>query len=479
MGIKQRAITSVKWNTLATVICTVLQLLKLAVLTQLLDKSAFGLIAIASMVISFTEIFSEIGITTGIIHKQNITTNQYSSLFWMNLILSIFMFGLLWLSSPLLSKFYDEPILNIIIPLLGTQIIINAFGKIFQTIKVKNLDFDFISKVKIFTSLLGFGMTVLFAWLGWGVYSLVFGQIIQNLVNQSIYAIEGIKASKIKLHFCFTEVKDFLKIGVYQLGSQILDFVSSKIDVFLIGRFFGMDDLGVYNLAKELIVRPYTIINSLVSSVATSVFAMVQDSIDAVRTYYKKMVNIMSTVAIPIYVILFVFSDLIVSILFAPSFASAAQFVRILSVVGMISSINSLVGVLTVSKGRTDLGFYWTIFRVITQVATIFIASFFTIYAVAYGQAFLSILYLFVYWYMMIRKLAGLRFGEYLSCFTEPLLVSIFSGIPFALLLFNCNMNIVWQIIMGIAYCLLFFGYYYMFRREFIMDLIKMIYHRD
>ena len=119
MNFRNSVYKGVRWNTAATVVSTLVQVLKLVVLTRILQKSDFGIIAIATMIIGFTEIFSEIGLTVGIIHKQNITIKQYSSIYWMNVILSFMLFAILCLITPLLSLFYDQPVLNNLIPLLG------------------------------------------------------------------------------------------------------------------------------------------------------------------------------------------------------------------------------------------------------------------------------------------------------------------------------------------------------------------------
>ena len=71
--IKSKAITSVKWNTVSIVFVMIVQILRLSVLTRLLEKTDFGLIAIATMVIGFTDIFSELGLTVAVIHKQDIS----------------------------------------------------------------------------------------------------------------------------------------------------------------------------------------------------------------------------------------------------------------------------------------------------------------------------------------------------------------------------------------------------------------------
>lgn len=475
MSLKQQAVSGVKWNLLSTVYCMIVQIVRLSILTYLLEKSDFGLIAIAMMVISFTDIFSELGLTVAVIHKQDITPNQYSSVYWLNIMSSIVIFTLLWLTSPLIAIFYEEPILRIVVPLLGIQVLLNGFGKMFQTIKTKNMEFGFLSKVRMFSVTVGFVATVIMAWIGWGVYSLVYGQLIQVAVNQGIFAFEGLGKEKIKLHFNLEEISDFVKIGSFQLGAQVLDFLSSKIDVILIGRFFGMDDLGVYNIAKDLMLKPYGIISALVSNVASSAFSKIQNNIQAIKENYKKVVKIVSLACIVIYVTMFVFANTITAILYAPEFSEVATFLRIFVVIGIINSINGQAGILQVALGRTDIGFKWTLVRVVCYLSVILVSSYFTIYTVAYSQMVLTLFFFFIYWRLVIYPLSTIKLLEYIDVFKESLLVTIIGAIPFGLAMVCFNVNIIVQVILMIAYMIVLTLYYVLFRREFSSEVISMI----
>lgn len=475
MGLKQQAVSGVKWNLVSTVYCMLVQIVRLSVLTYLLDKSDFGLIAIAMMLISFTDIFSELGLTVAVIHKQDITQNQYSSVYWLNIISSVVIFGLLWLSSPLIATFYNEPILCSVVPLLGIQILLNGFGKMFQTIKTKNMEFGILSKVRMLSVTLGFVATLFTAWWGWGVYSLVVGQLVQVAFNQGIFAVEGLGKEHIKFHFRVSEISDFIKIGSFQLGAQVLDFLSSKIDVILIGRFFGMDDLGVYNIAKDLMLKPYGIISALVSNVASSAFSKIQNDIQAIKENYKKVVKIVSLACIVIYVTMFVFADTITAILYAPEFSEVATFLRIFVVIGIINSINGQAGILQVALGRTDIGFKWTLVRVVCYLSVILVSSYFTIYTVAYSQMVLTLFFFFIYWRLVIYPLSTIKLLEYIDVFKESLLVTLLSAIPFGIVLLVVHTNIYIQVVMIILYLFIISLYYIFYRKEFTLEILSLL----
>ena len=474
MGIRDKAVSGVKWNVVSTITNTVVQILKLAILTRILSKSDFGIIAIAMMVIAFTEIFSELGLTIGIIHKQDITDKQYSSIYWLNISVSVIMFGVLWSLTPLLSAFYDEPILNYVIPLLGIQILLNAFGKMFQTIKTKNLEFNFLAQVRIASILLGFIVTIITAYIGWGVYSLVAGQLAQVATNQMVFAFEGHREQKILFYCNIREISDFIKIGFYNLGAQILDVVSSRIDVFLIGKFFSMDELGIYNIAKDLILKPCLMIFSIVNNVAAASFAKLQNDLIIIQHNYSLMLSLIAFISFPLYIGLFVFSDSIVSILYDPGFSEVSIFIKLLFLIGLFTSIDGLAATLQIAKGRTDLGLISTIIRVTSSILAIIISSQFDIYIMAIGQTIVSIFHSVIYWYLIVYGLINLSFLNYYKPLMPSFIISVVISIPILLTHYICN-NLYIDFILVLFYCCMYLFVFRCFQKDAFSKVCEML----
>lgn len=475
MGLKEKTVKSVKWNTIATVVTMVLQVIQLAILTRLLEKSDFGLVAIASLVISFTDIFSELGITVALIHKQNISKDEYSSVFWLNVFVSLIIFILTLLSAPLVAVFYNEPRLTLIISLFALKILFNAFGKMFQTIKVKNLEFGFISKVRILSAVIGLITTVTLAYFGLGVMSLVYGQLITVGFNQLIFTITGLKQEHVRLHFSFSEVKDFLSIGLYQLGTRILDFAAARLDIFLIGKFFSMEELGLYNIAKDLIIKPYAILNSISSSVFSASFARIQENMVLLRQSFNKLLRATSIASVFIYAVLIILSDFIVHILYAPSYSEVAVFIRIMAYVGIFSAITSQSATIMISLGRTDLGFKWTIIQIIMSVLVLTGTASLGLYPVAVGQSVLALVSLLVYYYIVVQPLLNnYRIWDYLST-VKSCLLSLVVLLPISFFYTTIAKTYVAQFGITIIALLIFYYYIKRYEKEIVSEVIDLI----
>ena len=97
--------------------------------------------ALVTFVMGFMNLFSDMGITSAILHKKVISKKEYASLYWFNIGFSLLLYALLWLITPVVSNFYEESELLYLIPLLGLNLLISAIGRIFKTIEAKDLLF--------------------------------------------------------------------------------------------------------------------------------------------------------------------------------------------------------------------------------------------------------------------------------------------------------------------------------------------------
>ena len=477
MELKKKVFSGIKWTTFATVNNSIVQIIKLSILTRILDSSNFGLIAIVLMVTGFFELFSGIGLFVALLHEKDVTPQQYSSIFWVNLFIGLGLFIIVILGAPLIATFYNESILRILLPLMGVQLLLNSFGRLFYTFKQRNLEFDFISKVNIIGAYIGSIITIILAVFDYGIYSLVYGILVQTFFIQLIYTLSGSCKYRVLFYCNISDIKSLMKIGGFQVGSQILDYAANKIDVFLIGRFFGMESLGIYNLAKELIQKPVQIINPIITNVAIPAFSRIQDNIIIVKDNYLKILKVLCSINFPIFICLFIFATPISIVLYGSTYIHVAVFIRILSVWGILTSIVNPAAILIVSKGRTDLGFYWTIIRTSIYLIGIYCSSYFSLYWIGYSQVIMWIVFTFIYWRMIIFPLAQITLKEYMNAVISPLAITLLAGIvtPF-FLFFNA---IAFQLFFLVLYLITYITIYSILNKSLLNSLWLIINNRN
>ena len=421
MSIKKQAISGVKWTSISTAVVATNGLLKISILTRFLDKADFGLIAITLLVLGFTELFIDMGLSIAIIHKQNITRKEYSSLYWINFVFSIILCGIIILISPIIAKFYQEPELLKLLPLMSIILILSAIGRQFKTIEQKNLNFRRIATIVIGSSLGSLLLAVILAIKGFGVYSLVYAALAQYFMSNLSFFLLGITKNRILFWFSYPEVKPFLKIGIFQVGSQVINYFNQNLDILIVGKLFGFDVLGGYSLAKQLVSRPGKLINPVLTRVGAPVLAKFQGNIQLLGKNYLKLINLVAAINVPIYLGIFILAPLLVNILYGENYVEIAGLVRILSMYMLVRSLFNPVGSLVVATGRTDLEFYWNLFTFAFIPIAIIIGAQFSIEGVALGMLFVMILQFVPFWKFLINRMIAIDFATYLSWVTPKI----------------------------------------------------------
>ncbi|NER13250.1 MOP flippase family protein [Leptobacterium flavescens] len=419
-SIKKQVVSSVKWTTVGTVVNAIAALLKISILARFLDKSDFGLMALVTFVMGFMNLFNDMGLTSAILHKQKITKNEYASLYWFNLGFSIILYALLFLIAPLVANFYDEPELNVLIQLLGLNLIISALGRIFKTIESKHLLFKEITIFEIIAAVSSLLFAVYLAANDYGVLSLVYSALLQYLIQNVLYFSFGIKKYGLLRHFKLAETKPFIKIGVYQVGGQVINYFNRDLDILIIGKFFNQDILGGYSLAKQLVFRPAQILNPILVKVASPALAKFQSHKELLKENYLKLIGIVSKINIFVYAVTIIFAPILVQIFYGKGFDEVIPLLRILSIYMVFRAIGNPIGSLVIATGKTHLEFIWNCITFLIIPVFIFVGAGFGITYVAWALNIAMAILFYPSWKLLVNRMTGASFKEYLWAIIKP-----------------------------------------------------------
>lgn len=464
--------SGVKWTSVSAVFSSLAKLGQIVILTRFLTKEDFGIIGISLMCINFAEIFLDLGISSGVMHVQKISKKQYSSLFWLNIFTGILVYVVFAGLSPFIAFYYNEPSLEKVLPLLFLIIIISSFYRLQRTIQFKEMRFKFIAITEITSNFLMLFFSVFLAFLGWGVYSLVWSTIAFYLYLAIIYlGYSLIKLKNISFHYSSSDLKPFLKIGVFQIGNSLIDTLSSEMDIIIIGRVFSLEILGVYTLCKQFTLRIYGFINPIITKVLTPALASLQDDISIVRSKYMQTLYIIAIVNIPIYAYLAYFSPQILRIVYGSQYTDFYLVFSLLCVYYAVLCVGNPVGSLQIALGRTDLGFYWTIYRVISYSIALYVGCLFE----NINICVLSLVLLcFINFYpgnkILLRRMIGVKLFEYLDVYRTPLIVCL--GLSFVCIIHLLNLGAVISLLLG---AILFFPCYIVLIKRYRPDAIGIL----
>ena len=239
MTLKQKTVTGVKWSGISMGAVTTLQFITMAVLARCLVPSDFGLMGMVMVVMGFAQAFADMGISNAIIHRQDVTRDHLSTLYWLNILAGIIVFCVVCASTPLVVVFYREPRLPNLLYLTAVIFLITPLGQQFQILFQKNLKFDGLAKIEVVTALVNATVAIGLAFAGAGVYSLIFGQLAATSAKVTLLCGMGWRHWHPSLHFAKRDLKGYVRFGLYQMGERTVNYLSANIDYIIIARFLG------------------------------------------------------------------------------------------------------------------------------------------------------------------------------------------------------------------------------------------------
>ena len=215
------------------------------------------------------------------------------------------------------------------------------------------------------------------------------------------------------------------------MGTQIMDFFSSKIDIIIIGLYFDVDELGLYNLAKEIVAKFTMIINAVINKVLLPVLTALQDDLYKLREMFCKLIRKVSLVNAATTSFVFLFADVIVYRFYGEKFMDATFIVRMTAVCAFIGLSCMPNGLLAISMKKTDITFLYTTIKTIVTIPILFLFGWISMNITLGCILVISILGFFLNWYMLLKKTILLRLSDYLGLFRSS--VSLFAIVSMTL----------------------------------------------
>lgn len=424
---------------------TLFQILQISILTRFLPKEAFGLVAMTLFVVNLTNIFVDMGLNAAILHRNNATAKEYSSIYWLNLFFAVVFYGLLCILAPFFADFYHEPLLKGLIPLLGINILLIAFGRQHFSQLQKQMRFKVIAKIELTAFLVGLVIAVVMAISGEGVYSLVVSTLVVSSISNVSFFVINSKQFPLKFYFSMTHSMPYVKIGAYNMGSNFMDFISRETDILIIGRIMGAETLGVYSLAKQLVLKLYGILNNIAINVLNPMMAGVQHNVPKMHEYAYRSMRLIAFVTIPVNLIIVLLAKEILHIMYGSTYVAGSWVVVFLTISLVCQAITNPAGSLQIATGQTNIGFKWSVFKAVVSTTIILVLAPFGINILSLGIGVLGLILLIPMWYMQLKKMISMKLVTFLNAFITPLIafliVILFNLI---LLYFNDMQVIVW-----------------------------------
>ena len=382
--------------------------------------------ALATVVVGFAQAYADVGMGNAVIHRQDATHRQLSSLYWLNVLAGIAIFCVVQILAPLLAGFWHAPVLEQVTRWCAVIFLIEPLGQQFRLQMEKELHFGLLAAIEIGASMMAITVALYTALHGAGVFALVWGQLAGTTCKAVCLVILG--WSKAPPSFCLeiNELKGFLRFGFYQMGERSINFLGFNLDKLLLGSLLGMQALGYYNVAYQLMSKPYLVFNPILTRVAFPVFSRMQDDVARMRKVFLKMISIVALIMFPTYALAIALAKPLLDIKLGSTWQPAVGIFQILAVLGFFYSLGNPLGSLLLAKGRTDIGFYLNLFMISLYVPAIWFGARHGGEGVAWCLVAVTAFGTFPVGFFVRHRLVGLRPLEYLATIF-PMLVSAVS----------------------------------------------------
>lgn len=371
MNLKQKAASGMIWTGLQKYSSMIIQFISGIILARLLTPYDYGCIGMLSIFMVLAESFIDGGFGSALIQKKRPTQEDYSTIFFWNLGMSVLLYAVLYSSAPAIARFYNIPPLSSVLRVQGIILFIYAFNIVQRNQLRKNLKFKILSIVTITTSIISLTVTIIMAYHGYGVWSLV----VLNILNAAIPAIYFWFYVRWRpvLIFSWKSFKELFDFGLYIFLSHLLNQFAGHIQGLLIGKLYNPVVMGYYSKAHKTESYASTSISSIVNQVVYPLYSEVQDDKSALQKMIRRFTMTLSYVTFPLLFILLLCAKPIFILLYSDRWLDSVPYFQVLCIAGLAWCLQS-VNLMSISAiGKSKTMFVWTVIKRIVGISFIII----------------------------------------------------------------------------------------------------------
>jgi len=307
------------------------------ILARTLFPDDFGVLGILYVFITISNVLVDGGMKTSLIRKKNTTENDYTSVFFANILISVAVYLIIFLLAPFISDFYRKPEFTLLLRVFSITIIIQAFVFVQSAILTKNFDFRKQTLMKIpsifFSSIIG----IVLAFMNYGIWSLVWMYLSQAF----LWALFHWFFSEWRPKWIFdkTLFKFHFDFGYKLTIVEIMNSITANIYQIYIGKYYNIRDVGYYTQSLTLRQLPISNIYGATSKLILPIFSKVQDDEVRLINTYKKILSILIVIVAPILMCMAFFSEQVIVFIYSEKWKLAAPFLFYLSIAGIFNII--------------------------------------------------------------------------------------------------------------------------------------------
>lgn len=471
MSLKKQAIAGIKWTFVQQLSVQIINFAVQIILARLLMPEMFGLVAMVVVFISIGQALMDGGMTSSIIRTKNPDQLDYSTVFITNIIMSLGVYGVIFIAAPYIALFYNQEILTNIIRILSLTFVIRALVAVHMAKLTKEMNFKLQMKLQIPSTVMAGIVGISMAYQGYGVWSLVW----LNLIQAISFTVQTLVFMKWRpsLIFNFERFKYHFNFGYKLTLASLIDVIFNDAYRIVIGKLYSPAAVGFFHQAETLRLFPVQQISTVVGKVTYPLFAKMNDD-DALKFAYKITMKLVLVLIVPLMLGLILMAEEGFRFLFGEKWLPAVPYFQILALASIVRPLSLYnLNILKV-KGRSDIFLRIEILKKFIGIVLLIIGLNFQVIGLVISLTVFSYISFIINMYFS-GSLISYSIKEQLN---DTLLLYILGGFVFLLLyFFKNNLNYVanFDFISIFIYIFLFFLIYYMILSVLDKELLETI----
>lgn len=422
MNLKEKTISGFAWSFIESIIGQGITFFVGIILARLLSPKEFGLIGMLIIFISISQLLIDSGFSHALIRKQNCSQQDYSTVFYFNIVLGISLYFLLFIASNAISVFFHEPTLKPLIRVLGLAIIINSFTIIQNVLLTKEINFKLQTKTSIVSFFISGIISIYMAYTGWGVWSLVALTLLKYSINSVLLWF----ANRWKPAWNFSK-KSFTELLAFSgklFVTQLIDTLYRNLYYVIIGKYFTAAELGYYTRAEQFQSLPSANLQGVIGRVSYPVLATLQNNAPRLRDTYKKLIRSTMLITFVLMLGMAASAESMVLSLVGEKWEPCIIYLQLLCFVGIFYPLSALNLNMLYVKGRSDLALRIEIVKKVLWIPVFVLAVLFGIKVMILSMIILSVIASFLnsYW---SGRLIGYSFFEQVKDISPSFLIAL------------------------------------------------------
>ncbi len=424
-GIREKAVSGMMWTTIQRFIQIGIQFISGIILARLIMPEDYGVVGMLSIFMVVAQSFLDGGFGSALIQKKRPTQEDYSTVFWWNLGVSVFLYFILYKSAPLIASFYHMPILKNVLRVQSLILFISALSTIQANQLRKQFEFKKIAIISLSASIISLVVTIWMAYCGYGVWALVAQGLLMGFIPAVVYWFTCNWFPK--LVFSKKSFKNLFSFGAFLFLGNLINEICNNIQGLLIGRIYNASTMGYYSKAASTEKLASTSISQSLTQIAFPLYAEYQDDKQRLIGLIKKLTGVVAFVTFPLMFVLILTAEPIFVLLYSNRWLDSVPYFQILCIAGLavcLQAIN-IQAISAIGKSRTV--FNWTLIK--RAMGIVFIIGglwLWGIYGLLFGMVISSwIMYLINA--NLVSKHIGYKMREQILDLLPIMLLAIFS----------------------------------------------------